>query len=34
MDRNLAGNVHISGEEVKNAMTGVSKGLSVAMLGC
>ena len=30
----LAGNVHISGEEVKNAMTGVSTGLSVVMLGC
>ena len=33
MDRTLAGNVHISGEEVKNAMTGVRTGFSVAMLG-
>ena len=33
MDRTLAGNVRISGEEVKNALTGVSTGLSVAMLG-
>jgi hypothetical protein len=33
MERTLAGNVHISGEEVKNAMTGVGTGLSVAMLG-
>ena len=34
MDHSLAGNVHISGEEVKNTMTGISTGLSVAMLGC